>query len=119
VAKGPPRQVRVPVVTMDFLAPVMDVLAVARPTKQQSWHFGGLSPANARRTGGAGPRVGWMYASPAGLANGGDGYAYRYGGWKLIAGGVSCDPSAVSFNCTEPQLYDMSTDFAEVHDLAS
>ena len=47
-----------------------------------------------------------------------NGYAYRYGKWKMVAGGISCDAAKATFNCSKPQLYDMSTDYAENHDLA-
>ena len=45
-------------------------------------------------------------------------YAFRYGKWKLAVGGVSCIEHAASFNCSMPQLYDMSVDWAENHDVS-
>jgi hypothetical protein len=48
-----------------------------------------------------------------------NGYAYRWGQWKYVVGGISCDAAKATFNCSKPQLYDMSTDFAEDYDLAA
>ena len=49
----------------------------------------------------------------------GSGYAYRYGRWKYTVGGISCDPAQATFDCHQPQLYDMSADIAEDFDLAA
>lgn len=46
------------------------------------------------------------------------GYAYRYGRWKLVAGGISCVAKHATFDCSKPQLYDMVNDYAENHDLS-
>jgi hypothetical protein len=46
------------------------------------------------------------------------GYAFRYGKWKYVAGGISCKVNQSTFDCSKEQLYDMSTDFVEDHDLA-
>ena len=46
-------------------------------------------------------------------------YAYRYGKWKYVAGGISCDSAKATFDCSKPQLYDMTTDIAESHNLAA
>eukprot|EP01047_Picozoa_sp_COSAG01_P086893 COSAG01_NODE_19749_length_991_cov_8.226457_1_plen_60_part_10 len=45
------------------------------------------------------------------------GYAFRYGKWKYVAGGISCKANQSTFDCSKEQLYDMSTDFVEDHDL--
>ena len=47
-----------------------------------------------------------------------NGYAYRWGQWKLAVGGISCQSAHATFNCSKPQLYDLSVDVAEDHDLA-
>jgi hypothetical protein len=60
--------------------------------------------------------IGWMYHDP--FPNAASGYAFRYGKWKLAVGGISCSPAQATFNCSRPQLYDMSVDIAEDHDLA-
>jgi hypothetical protein len=43
----------------------------------------------------------------------------RAGKWKYVAGGISCDSSTATFDCSKEQLYDMSVDWAEEHDLAA
>ena len=60
--------------------------------------------------------IGWMYNKPTAVAK--EGYAFRYGKWKYVVGGISCDASKATFDCMKPQLYDMDVDFAENHDLA-
>ena len=117
VVKGPAREVWHPVVTMDFLATVMDVLGVSRPVQQQHWNFDGVSALPILRGETPAPRgIGWMYESPT--KSEAKGYAFRYGKWKYVAGGISCKAADATFNCTKPQLYDMDTDFTEDHDLA-
>jgi hypothetical protein len=37
----------------------------------------------------------------------------------MVTGGISCDSSKATFDCSKPQLYDMETDFYENHDLAA
>lgn len=105
------------VVTMDFLATVMDVLHVERPSSQQDWHFDGISVLPILRGETPAPRgIGWMYQLPIKSAK--RGYAFRYGKWKYVAGGISCNHTAATFNCSKEQLYDMSVDWTENHDLA-
>lgn len=102
---------------MDFMATVMDVLGLDRPASQQDWAFDGVSVLPILR--GEEPEdrgIGWMYMKPDADAH--YGYAYRYKNWKLAVGGVSCHADKASFNCSKPQLYDMSNDIAENHDLA-
>jgi len=102
---------------MDFLATVMDVLDVQRPVEQREWHFDGVSIMPILRGETPAPRgIGWMYDQPKLSAH--NGYAYRYGKWKYVAGGISCDASKATFDCSKPQLYDMSVDFYENHNLA-
>ena len=48
-----------------------------------------------------------------------NGYAFRYGKWKYVVGGISCDAAHATFNCSAPQLYDMDVDWAETTDLAA
>ena len=53
------------VVTMDFLATVMDVLDVERPEEQKDWHFDGVSIMPILRGDTPEPRgIGWMYNQP-------------------------------------------------------
>ena len=105
------------VVTTDFHATILDVLGVERPASQQAWAYDGVSVMPILRGEVPAERsVGWMYSAPyPSVANG---YAYRSGKWKLAVGGISCHAPAASFNCSKPQLYDMSVDFAEDRDLA-
>jgi|EP01047_Picozoa_sp_COSAG01_P048365 arylsulfatase A-like enzyme len=68
VAKGPARQSWDPVVTMDFMATVLEVLGVERPATQASWAFDGVSVLPILR--GQTPQIrgiGWMYHSPGAL----------------------------------------------------
>ena len=106
-----------PVVTMDFLATIMEVLSVKRPESQEKWHFDGVSVMPILKGETPAPRgIGWMYELPT--KSSARGYAFRYGKWKYVAGGISCDPDNATFNCSKPQLYDMETDYAENNDLA-
>ena len=106
-----------PVVTMDFMATVMEVLGVERPESQKDWHFDGVSVMPILKGETPAPRgIGWMFKEPVKSAT--FGYAFRYGKWKYVAGGVSCDASKATFNCSKPQLYDMETDYAENNNLA-
>jgi hypothetical protein len=102
---------------MDFLATVMEVLQVERPEKQKNWHFDGISIMPILRGETPEPRgIGWMYDKPIKSAK--NGYAFRYGKWKLVAGGVSCTPDQATFNCSVPQLYNMDLDKEENHDVS-
>jgi arylsulfatase A-like enzyme len=101
---------------MDFMATVLEVLGIDRPPQQQSWNFDGVSVLPILRGETPAPRgIGWMYAEPIKSAK--HGYAFRYGKWKYVAGGISCTNTS-TFNCSKEQLYDMETDFVEDHDLA-
>ena len=117
VNKGPARESWDTVVTMDFLATVMDVLNVSRPEAQKDWHFDGVSAMPIIRGEQPAERgIGWMYHNAVMSAS--NGYAYRYGKWKMVTGGISCDAKKATFDCSKPQLYDMETDYAENHNLA-
>jgi arylsulfatase A-like enzyme len=116
VAKGPAREVWHPVVTMDFMATVLEVLDISRPPTQQDWNFDGVSILPILRGEDPQPRgIGWMYSEP--IKSEKTGYAFRYGKWKYVAGGISCTNMS-TFNCSKEQLYDMTTDYVENHDLA-
>eukprot|EP00035_Acanthoeca_spectabilis_P022118 m.442104 g.442104 ORF g.442104 m.442104 type:complete len:647 (-) comp18751_c0_seq1:78-2018(-) len=117
VVTGPPRVSWDPVITMDFLATVMEVLDVERPASQKDWAFDGVSVMPILR--GETPAVrefGHMYMTATASVK--DGYSYRYGNWKLAVGGISCDPGQASFDCSKPQLYNMASDIAEDMNLA-
>ena len=118
IVKGPARQSWDPVITMDFLATILDVTGVQRPESQRSWGFDGVSllPILRGDKSIAERGIGWMYSNPGPSVK--TGYAFRYGKWKLAVGGVSCDPVHASFDCSKPQLYDMQLDPSEEHDLA-
>ena len=103
---------------MDFMATVMDLLNLERPPNQREWGFDGVSVMPILRGEEPEPRgIGWMYQKAD--ADVKDGYAFRYGKWKLAVGGVSCIAEEASFNCSKPQLYNMEQDIAENHDLAA
>eukprot|EP01051_Picozoa_sp_SAG22_P006225 SAG22_NODE_400_length_11089_cov_6.934668_10_plen_159_part_01 len=91
---------------MDFMATVLEVLGTQRPASQAGWAFDGVSVLPILR--GETPEVrgiGWMYMTPT--ASPKEGYAYRFGKWKLAVGGISCHPEDATFDCSKPQLYDM------------
>ena len=118
VGAGPARVSWDPVVTMDFLATIMDVLQVERPAAQASWAFDGVSAMPILRGEAPAERgIGWMYMTAN--ASAAEGYAFRYANWKYVVGGISCNPAHATFDCHAPQLYDMRTDYAENHDLAA
>ena len=107
-----------PVVTMDFMATVMEVLGVQRPEAQRGWGFDGVSVLPLLRGEPVAERgIGWMYYDPTATAA--NGYAFRYANWKYVVGGISCHPAAATFDCGKPQLYDMSVDWVEDTDLAA
>jgi len=114
VVKGPARTTWGTVVSTDFLATVMDVLDVERPAEQANWAFDGKSVMPILR-GEQWPArgVGWMFNQP--VATAANGYAFRYGKWKLSVGGISCNQT----DCKQPQLYDLEADIGEHNDLSS
>jgi len=106
------------VVTMDFHATILDVLGVERPAAQRDWAYDGVSVLPILRGEAPAERgVGWMYYAPEPSA--GNGYAFRWGRWKLAVGGISCHAAQATFNCSRPQLYDLEADLGENHDLAA
>ena len=118
VVAGPPRTSWSPVVSFDFLATMLDVLQVQRPPAQRDWAFDGVSVMPILRGEAAAERgVGWGYYSP--LPSAENGYAFRYGKYKYVVGGISCNAHLATFNCSAPQLYDMEADFGETTDLAA
>merc|ERR1711871_584922 len=101
---------------MDFLPTMMDVLNVSRPTEQLSWGFDGRSilPILADESYVPPERsIGWWYNTPRKTVS--DGWGYRYGKWKYVVGSVSCKKD----DCRVPQLYDLSNDLGEKHDLSA
>ena len=118
VVRGPPREVWAPLSTVDFLATMMDALQVSRPPAQAAWAFDGVSALPILRGQAPAEReLAWMYFSPQVSVE--NGYAYRFGRWKYVVGGISCADERATFNCSRPQLYDMATDWAETTDLAA
>ena len=118
VVAGPPRTSWSPVVSYDFMATLLDVLQVQRPPAQRDWAFDGVSVMPILRGVEPAERgIGWMYYSPMPTAE--NGYAFRYGKYKYVVGGISCSPHLATFNCSAPQLYDMEADYTETTDLAA
>ena len=117
VVSGPARVSWDPVVTMDFHATVLDVLGVERPAAQRDWGYDGVSVLPILRGEAPAERgIGWMYFAP--YPSAANGYAFRWGKWKLAVGGISCNPAHATFNCSLPQLYDLSVDIGENNNLA-
>lgn len=117
MVNGPARESWNPVVTMDFMATIMEVLDLERPADQKDWAFDGVSVLPILKGESVAERgIGWMYSKP--VASPENGYAFRYGKWKLAVGGVSCNAEHASFDCSQPQLYDMSVDKEENFDLS-
>jgi len=116
VQKGPARVSWETVVTMDFLATMMDDLAVDRPATQTDWAFDGKSILPILRGEQWQERgIGWMYygltyneptlSSP---------YGYRYGKWKYVRGSTSCQNS----DCQKDMLFDLESDLGEKNDVS-
>ncbi|EDQ89600.1 uncharacterized protein MONBRDRAFT_7910 [Monosiga brevicollis MX1] len=97
------------VVTMDFMATIMDVLDVQRPASQAQWAFDGQSimPILTGEGDFDLRGIGWMYQNPSQ-------HGYRYGRWKFVNNSQGCKPS-----CTQGFLYDLETDMGETTDLSS
>jgi hypothetical protein len=99
------------VVTMDFMATIMDVLGVDRPDNQTSWAFDGVSvvPILKGRTP-AERGIGWQYSSwPDGN------HGYRYGKWKYVHGSTSCKGD----DCKGDMLFDLEADLSEKNDISA
>lgn len=112
VQTGPARISWDTVVTMDFLATMMDVLSVDRPDAQKHWAFDGKSILPILK-GQAWPDrgIGWMYRNIA-LSQP---YGYRYGKWKFVRDSQSC----TNPDCKADMLFDLEADLGEKHDVSS
>eukprot|EP00055_Hartaetosiga_balthica_P007453 m.25605 g.25605 ORF g.25605 m.25605 type:complete len:548 (+) comp5782_c0_seq2:46-1689(+) len=97
------------VVSTDFLATIMDVMNISRPTSQQYWAFDGMSILPILK-GESFPlrEVGWMFQNP--LQQG-----LRFGRWKLVNNSRGCDEDA----CKKPMLFDLETDLGETTDISA
>lgn len=99
--------------TVDFLPTIMDVLNVNRPAVQAQWPLDGISivplfdgqPLPERG-------MGWWYFNAIPSIE--HGFAFRYGYWKFVHGSQYCNQE----NCTRPQLFNLSADLGESHDLS-
>eukprot|EP00039_Didymoeca_costata_P028753 m.22087 g.22087 ORF g.22087 m.22087 type:complete len:616 (-) comp7338_c0_seq1:96-1943(-) len=101
------------VITMDFLATIMDVLNISRPATQQTWAMDGVSVMPILRGEPFPERgLGWMYMDPGAKTQ--FGFGFRYGPWKFVQGSVSCKND----DCAKPQLYNLDSDLSEQHDVA-
>lgn len=112
VQRGPARESWDTVVTMDFLATVMDVLSVGRPDKQKHWGFDGKSIMPILR-GEQWPErgIGWVYYS----WSHNEPHGFRYGKWKFVHGSTGCN----NVDCKKDMLFDLATDLGETIDLSS
>jgi arylsulfatase A len=99
---------------MDFMATIMEVLGVERPPEQRDWAFDGVSVLPILRGQTPPTRgIGWIFDTAD--LNVQKGYGYRYGKWKYVQGSISCTLQS----CRLPQLYDLSTDLGERHDISA
>jgi arylsulfatase A-like enzyme len=118
VVKGKARENWDTVVTMDFLATIMEVLAVERPAGQETWAFDGVSVLPILRGEPAAPRgIGWIFDTPVLSVQ--KGYGYRYGKWKYVQGSVSCAGPTANTTCQLPMLYDLESDLGERNDVSA
>lgn len=100
--------------TVDILPTMLDILEVQRPAPQADWLLDGVSILpifDGRNIPDRG--MGWWYRVPIPSAN--YGFGFRYGYWKFVQGSTSCTQD----NCSKPQLYNLSADLGERHDLAA
>eukprot|EP01062_Namystynia_karyoxenos_P066074 TRINITY_DN60095_c0_g1_i1.p2 TRINITY_DN60095_c0_g1~~TRINITY_DN60095_c0_g1_i1.p2 ORF type:complete len:665 (+),score=191.16 TRINITY_DN60095_c0_g1_i1:96-1997(+) len=112
MVKGPARVSWDLVVTMDFLATIMDVLGVERPASQRDWAFDGKSILPILRGEPWEDRgVGWMYHDYKETAPQG----FRFGKWKYVKGSTSCSNA----DCKKELLYDLSVDLGEKNDISA
>lgn len=75
---GPARQSWDPVVTMDFMATIMEVLNIERPKEQSKWHFDGVSVLPILKGETPADRgIGWMFSKPIASPKNGYGASYR------------------------------------------
>jgi len=112
VQTGPARVSWDTIVTMDFLATMMDVLSVDRPTKQQDWGFDGKSILPILKGSTLPDRgIGWVYHTWSKNSP----YGYRFGKWKYVHGSTSCHHD----DCKQDQLFDLEADLGEKNDLAA
>jgi len=101
------------VVTMDFLATVMDVLNVSRPKEQSHWGFDGMSVMPLLEGNPLPERgMGWMFSGYNASKNQ---HGFRYGKWKYVERTKSCKNP----DCKKPLLYDLNTDLGERNDLSA
>eukprot|EP00928_Gymnodinium_smaydae_P039784 TRINITY_DN27104_c0_g1_i1.p1 TRINITY_DN27104_c0_g1~~TRINITY_DN27104_c0_g1_i1.p1 ORF type:complete len:615 (-),score=33.83 TRINITY_DN27104_c0_g1_i1:147-1991(-) len=109
VQRGPARVSWDTVVTMDFVATMMEVLQVDRPAAQRNWGFDGKSILPILKGEQVPDRgIGWIYNDMQGY------HGYRYGKWKFVHGSTSCQRS----DCKGDALYNLEVDLAERHDLS-
>ena len=95
MVNGPARQSWNPVVTMDFMATVLDVLGLERPASQKDWHFDGISVLPLLKGDLVAPRgIGWMYSKP--VASPKNGYAFRYANSYRDPSHPHCTPSILT-----------------------
>jgi len=107
------REVWDPVVTMDFLPTIMELLKVDRPETQRDWRIDGVSLVDLMKGEKLEDRgIGWWYYSGAPDVD--KGYAYRFGKWKLVVGSESCNND----DCKKPTLYNLEENLGEFDDLS-
>jgi len=109
--RGPARVSWETVVTMDFLATVMDVLNVERPESQSSWALDGKSIVPILK-GETWPDrgIGWVFDNWSSSSP----HGFRYGKWKFVHDSTSCNND----DCRKDMLFDLEADLSESTDLS-
>jgi len=112
---GAPRVSWALVSTVDLLPTLLDLWDAKRPDDQEaSWPLDGVSllplfDDNAFQQEERG--LGWWYYNA--VPTQAHGWGFRYGNWSYVHGSVSCTAD----NCSEPMLFDLTTDLAQRTDL--
>lgn len=112
VQTGPARVSWDTVVTMDFMATMMDYLSIDRPETQKDWGFDGRSILPILR-GEQWPEreIGYVFQH----WNKNTPHGYRYGKWKWVQGSQSCQAT----DCKEDMLFDLEQDLGEKNNIAA
>jgi len=113
VQTGPARVSWDTVVTMDFLATMMDAISVDRPATQTNWGFDGKSILPILR-GEQWPEraIGYVFQY---WKSENTPHGFRYGKWKYVKGSQSCQAD----DCHQDMLFDLESDLGEKNEISA